>query len=486
MNEVRLAASNSAGRGAVREAAVYPLSDRFFLLDANGQAYLASSETLEIYGIDQSTRARLIDLSSTGSPEQLEAALARLLGSKIDSRREIAGRLGGFARAYYGDTRDIRFLTLDIAHRCNLRCDYCYASHGEYRGKSVGQELMKSEVALRAVDSVLSKSAGTAGKRFVDFFGGEPLLNFSVLQDVVQHVERHQPASTSPVVFSVNTNGIPITPRIATFLAEHDVAIHVSVDGDRRLHDTHRRFPDGRGSFETIARNLERCRKLKPELLSARATVTPQTIDFSTVFRTFNELGFGDFGFDIAFGDGSDPSTAWNDDSMNAFDTSFGEYMRQVADSLLRSESLRLPSFLFDALYRLHHGKLHVITCRMAAYLLVAAPLGQYYPCYKLTEESQYEIGNVYRGVDEERRRALYPELVFENAYCSHCWARFLCGGGCPASSYLAGSVDHAPDKWVCRSRKIQWKWYLWLYVTLRRADYRISRLFPSTGGSAR
>lgn len=455
---------------------VDPVSDDFALLQVDGQDCLFAACTLKLYRLDERAAGRLREAAER--PGAAVKELAETLGTEMPSPEQFDRVLQAFAAAYYREEYDLKFLTLNTAHDCNLRCDYCYAAHGRFRGKSRGTEMMPARVALRAVDAALDARLDSGGKLFIDFFGGEPLLNFDVVREVVGHVEGRRSGADPRVVYSVNTNGTLLTREIFDFLSSRSVEIHVSLDGPRELHDAHRRAADGAGSYDSIARNLEGFLPGSPGLFSARATVTPQTIDFPAAARAFIALGFPDYGFDIAFGDGADRSTAWSEEAMGEYDRSFGSFVGEIRSDLL-ARTRPPPSFIREGLYRLHRRRLHVITCRMAAYLLVATPLGEFYPCYKLTEEESFRIGDIRAGIDHARRRAVYPGLVFENEACAGCWARFLCGGGCPASSLLAGTGSQAADRWICASRRIHWKWILWLYVTLRGAGYPFSAILP-------
>lgn len=463
------------------QASVRQLTKDFAIASMDQDNLLLDARNLRLFSIGDSDLRRLAEAEVTSrggvavhGDGQAERTIMEMLGDAgSDGKTGMALQLE--KERYYDQPFCLRHLTLNVAHACNLGCSYCYAAQGRFLGKSDRSPLMDEHVACASVDALLGENTNAQGKLFIDFFGGEPLLNFAVIRKTIQHVEEKQWGPR--ISFSVSTNAILLTEVIFEYFHRHHVALYVSVDGDKPLHDLYRRTTGGEGSYERVASNLRRFLPRDPALFSARATITPQTTDFRRIFGHLESLGFREYGFDIAVGSEGDPSTRWEEAALRRLDESFGSYVQELLDRLLKGLD-HVVIFVSDALRRIDQREAHAITCRMAAYLIVVTPGGEFYPCYKLTEKKGLVIGTLSDGIDHARRRSLYPRLVDEREGCRTCWARYLCGGGCPAETTLANGDGTMSGRAVCETRKMTWKWMIWLYLRLRKGGYPIARLF--------
>ncbi|MEW5814671.1 MAG: radical SAM protein [Spirochaetota bacterium] len=463
------------------------VDDNNLLLIFGKRVYLFHAPSLRTFLIDGLTR-RIIESYGKYSlysdttygnrypEEQIKSVVENIKRAGIfdsENKEELLNQ----KNRYYARSPQSRCLTLNLAHNCNLNCRYCYANHGNYKNKS-DPSCMPYETAQQAVDYYLNSSNSDSSNKSIDFSGGEPLLNFEVLQAIVSYIEKKIKNIDRRLTLTVITNGLLLSEDKLDFLNRHNVHIAVSIDGDEKIHDANRITKDGTGSYNLIIENIKYMLKKKPELFSARTTITPAGTDVLRICNHLESLGFKEYTFDIAFGDSGNPSPLWDQAHFKKYDENYGYYTASILNYLLNIEK-KCTGFVLDRLYRIHRRVHRTLACRMSTSLLVVTPTGEFYPCYKLTELENFRIGSVYEGVNQIRAKELFPKMVFEKSSCNACWARYLCGGGCPAASFIENGKDETPDYWICRSRLTVWKWALWLYIKLKEAHFPFQAIIP-------
>ncbi len=201
-----------------------------------------------------------------------------------------------------------------------------------------------------------------------------------------------------------------------------------------------------------------------PELFSVRATITRKFPDVSRIMNHFKETGFIYKSFDIASGDYDQETTGWTKKDLEKYDNNFFKYVDKIFSDAGK-DSLAEIIETADKLNRLQKRKPLYSACRMSRALMVVTPEGDIFPCYRLSERVDFTIGNVFNGINEQKKQSLYPKLSFNRDICRDCWARYLCGGGCAAESFIKYGHDYKPCETVCHARKISWKWHIWLYL---------------------
>ncbi|MEW6741681.1 MAG: radical SAM protein [Planctomycetota bacterium] len=340
----------------------------------------------------------------------------------------------------YVSRRQLTGLTLTVTGRCNLRCSYCFGEK-EYMHQ---KEVMTGDVARRALDVLFQGDVQTA--RRVEFFGGEPLLAFDTMREAVEYTE----ARGYRVGFAVTTNGSLLSPGVARFLGDHRFDVSVSLDGPPRHHDGPRKLPSGAGSAGAVLRGLECLRRFAPNVKTQINTVlTHRSIQHAVeIIEFLLGEGFRNIYLCPVRGGGNEFAFTESDHatfrdlqrlivSMRLTDTRYADVdlggFGAVADRVARGT-------------KCHYGCGADIGLSSACVL----PNGDLYPCYRLAKLDEFKIGNVARELSHAWRVPFFNNNV-DNRECRSCWARYLCGGGCPAQALLSTGDLRRPDRQGCR-----------------------------------
>ena len=335
-------------------------------------------------------------------------------------------------------------ISLAIAQKCNLGCNYCYAQEGGFGGK---EKNMPLEKAIAAVD-LLFRENTLANKMNIAFLGGEPLVNRPALRETTLYAYEKAMANGTEVNFSITTNGTLLTKEDANFFEEYGFAVTVSLDGIGETHDQLRPFKSGKGSYERIIRNVEPLLSLQKKMqVSARVTVTPKNLNLRDTLDELIRLGFHSVGFSPML---SSPTGKGEMDTIS-LESLLGsmidcglEFERKVIDGE------RYPfSNMSTALKEIHKGTHRPYACGAGAGYLGVSANGELAACHRFVENPKGYFGNIEGGIDRViQRKWLTERHVHRQEPCNSCWARYLCGGGChhevihkgrPACDYIRG-----------------------------------------------
>ena len=346
-------------------------------------------------------------------------------------------------------------LYLFLTQTCNLRCVYCYGEGGEYGERGV----MSEATALAAVDWLLANSFEEKSVR-ISFFGGEPLLNFPLLQRVVAYAKDEAALRGKEVRFAVITNASLLTDEIVAYIAEERIGPQVSFDGPPEVHDRQRPFKNGRGSHARVCANVEKLRAVVPGLMG-RATVCAGSDPFA-VRRGMEEAGFASCQLVSA-----SPVVSRREGATDAAtEAQAAEEQRRAAELMLaywRAETAELFAAVRERrleaqqepgpLARLAHGRKRRVTCGVGRSMRAVAVNGDVYPCHRFVGLEDFRLGHLsdYRaGAPNDYDRAVVENLPA----CRSCWARYFCGGGCFHDNLARTGDMQRPDPDVCREMK--------------------------------
>lgn len=440
------------------------LDDRNYSVETEAGQFLLNAASLRTYRVDASTlaaaRAYCSDEPASRTSANSEVTSVPPLAAALDDSGEEPERSSEWM---------IQAVLLHLSADCDLSCRYCY-SGGENTRYGGERAKMTADTALRTVDYLLDCDLVDRRGISIGFFGGEPLINYPVLETVIEHCEHiAQLRQQSPGLFRFNltTNGLSLTAERCAYLLRHGVRIRMSVDGMPEAHDRNRVTRSGRGSHDIVVRNLQNAIAERPELVSVRATLTPDNIDLLQMDDFFTSIGVSDYGFDIAVAPPGQ-QTFWTSEALDRLDESYAGYFQRLL--ALVESGVRTGHGLANVLARV--GKIHSrdansIPCNMGREMIAVSPEGKFYPCQWLVDSPQFCIGDVDAGLDPSARHMLFPAFVPEKESCAACWARRLCDGACPAISFLQYGNDDRADPAECRERLITWKWTLWFYLAL-------------------
>ncbi|MBD3160917.1 MAG: SPASM domain-containing protein [Candidatus Eisenbacteria bacterium] len=362
----------------------------------------------------------------------------------------------------------IRSIHLMVTQTCNLACRYCYGVDNRFSDSGLK---MSEKTAEESVDFLIDAS-GRRKRLRVFFFGGEPLLNFEVITHVVDYARRKTQPLGKEIFFSISTNGSLLTEKREAYLLDNDFAMLISVDGPKRHHDRMRPLKSGGGSFDLVARNARRIvRRARWEgQVKLRCTLNHEFHSGREARRSLSELGTDEIGVGSAI----EPASHGTEydltrDDLTELIREGDEEFLEVAETLLGGRMPRYSQFLraFTVVHKPSRSKIGCGVCRND---LTADVDGNLYPCHRYVGMDQYVIGNITDGVDQNRVRSYYEDLLeIHDSVCSRCWARYMCGGHCPWLRARTDGSHRRPRGWECSTTKGYLEKYIGLYTLLSR-----------------
>ncbi len=345
----------------------------------------------------------------------------------------------------------LQTLVLNLTNQCNLACAYCYEYGADKVATPEGKpKFMDFEIARSAVDLLFSESAGRSGVH-VTFFGGETLMNFPLLERVVQYARDQAEALGRHIDFSLTTNATLLTPAIIDFLATNRIGVTVSMDGPPELHNALRVFANGRGSYDIVAPKVrELLAKHHTRPIAARVTLTSGVTDVRRIYQHLkHELGFHEVGF-APVTTSPDQLYAIGEPGMERVFDQFRGLAEEYLEFALRGE-LHGFSNVSDTLAELYQGVNKSHPCGAGLGLIGVGPSGDIAPCHRFVDSDVHALGNIAGGIDRDRQRQFLDRGHVDRKHeCQTCFARPLCAGGCHHEAYVRyGDTGH-PNLHYC------------------------------------
>ncbi|MBQ4482320.1 MAG: thioether cross-link-forming SCIFF peptide maturase [Lachnospiraceae bacterium] len=333
----------------------------------------------------------------------------------------------------------VKALCLHIAHDCNLRCRYCFAGKGEYHGH---RELMSYEVGCRALDFLIENSASRKNLE-VDFFGGEPTMNFEVVKRLVEYGRKREKEADKNFRFTLTTNGLLLTDEVLDFANKEMHNLVLSIDGRKEINDRMRPTAGGAGSYDVILPRFLKAATLRGQTnYYVRGTYTHYNTDFSKDVLHLHDLGFEQISVEPVVCDPSEPY-ALKEEDLPVLEEQYDILAREIIKRRKEGRFINFFHFMID----LEGGPCvakRLSGCGAGGEYLAVTPKGELYPCHQFVGEERFRLGNVYDGITE---KSLPEEFAKANVYtkseCRECFAKFYCSGGCMANSYHAtGNIN--------------------------------------------
>ena len=332
----------------------------------------------------------------------------------------------------------VKALCLHVAHTCNLSCAYCFASQGKYNGE---RAVMSFEVGKQALDFLVAHS-GARRNLEVDFFGGEPLMNFGVVRQLTAYARSIEKDARKNFRFTLTTNGLLIDDEVIDFCNREMSNVVLSLDGRKEVHDRFRVDCAGNGSWERIVpkfRKLVEARGGKNYYM--RGTFTHYNPDFLNDIRAMLDLGFTELSMEPVVCAPDDPSALTAEDRELVM-----KQYEELAELMLQREREGRPFTFYHYMLDLSGGPCiykRISGCGSGTEYMAVTPWGDLYPCHQFVGDERFRLGDVVHGLDNP---AVQGEFAACNVYakpeCRGCWARLYCSGGCAANAYHAtGSV---------------------------------------------
>ena len=332
----------------------------------------------------------------------------------------------------------IKALCLHVAHTCNLNCSYCFASQGKYHGD---RALMSFEVGKRALDFLMENS-GTRRNLEVDFFGGEPLMNWQVVKDLVAYARSVEQEKGKNFRFTLTTNGVLIDDDVIDFCNKEMSNVVLSLDGRKEIHDATRVDYAGNGSYDKIVPKFQKLVEARGgKGYYMRGTFTHRNPDFTKDVFHMADLGFTELSMEPVVCAPDDPMALTPEDLEIV-----KEQYEILAKEMLKRQKEGRPFTFYHYMIDLTQGPCiykRISGCGSGTEYMAVTPWGDLYPCHQFVGEEKYKLGDIWNGVTND---ALREEFRSCNAYarpeCADCWAKLYCSGGCAANAYHAsGSI---------------------------------------------
>ena len=422
----------------------------------NGYNIVLDTCSGSVHAVDE-VAYDIIEMYKTHSAEEIVGAMLKKYADMPDVTREDillclddvraleeGGKLysedkyEGLAKNYKNNSNVIKALCLHVAHTCNLNCSYCFASQGKYQGD---RAVMSFEVGKQAFDFLIANS-GTRRNLEVDFFGGEPLMNWDVVKQLVAYARSIEKQYDKNFRFTLTTNGLLIDDEVIDFVNKEMSNVVLSLDGRKEIHDIFRKDYAGNGSYDRIIpkfKKLVQARGGKGYYM--RGTFTHNNVDFTNDIFHMADLGFTELSMEPVVCAPDDPCALTDEDLPKLF-----EQYEILAKEMIKRKKEGRPFTFYHYMIDLKNGPCiykRITGCGSGTEYMAVTPWGELFPCHQFVGDPKYSLGNIWDGV---KNKECQDEFRSCNAYareeCRDCWAKLYCSGGCAANAYHAtGSI---------------------------------------------
>ena len=337
----------------------------------------------------------------------------------------------------------VKALCLHIAHDCNLACQYCFAEEGEYHGR---RALMSFEVGKKALDLLVAHSGNRINLE-VDFFGGEPLMNWQVVKDLVAYGRSLEEPHHKKFRFTLTTNGVLLNDEILEFCNKEMANVVLSIDGRKEVHDRMRPFRGGQGSYDLIVPKFQKVAESRNQMnYYVRGTFTHHNLDFSKDVLHLADLGFQQISVEPVVAKPED-HYAIQEEDLPVLMEEYDKLAKEIIRYRKEGKGFNFFHFMID----LEGGPCvakRLSGCGSGTEYLAVTPWGDLYPCHQFVGNEEFLMGNVEEGIVRTDIRDCFKECnVYAKDKCKKCFAKFYCSGGCAANSYnFHGSINDAYD----------------------------------------
>jgi uncharacterized protein len=427
------------------------LNDKYIVLDINsGSVHVVDKIVFDILDIfeEQGLEEIVLKLKEIYDEKAIKDAYEEISCLKNDGLLfSEASNLSGLT---YNKDNIIKAMCLHVAHDCNLKCSYCFASQGNFKGE---RSLMSLEVGKKAL-KFLAKNSGNRRNLEVDFFGGEPLMNFQLVKDLVSYGREIEETYNKKFRFTITTNGVLLDEDKMDFINENMDNVVLSLDGRKEINDNMRKTISGEGSYDIILPKFKRMvEKRGDKDYYIRGTFTSKNIDFSKDALDFYNNGFKKISIEPVV-TSEEMDYALREEHLKDILEEYEKFSRDYIDIKKKDKDFYFFHYMID----LDQGPCIIkrsIGCGAGSEYVAVTPEGELYPCHQFVGEKEFLIGNLDDGIiNTELRDKFKNSNVFTKEECRECWARFYCSGGCHANAFYAHHDISKPYKLGCELEK--------------------------------
>ena len=393
--------------------------------------------------------------------EELRLCLADIEELKKQQKLFSEDLFRGIAMDFKNRSKDVKALCLHVAHSCNLNCAYCFASQGKYQGE---RALMSFDVAKQAMDFLVANSGNHVNLE-VDFFGGEPLMNFDVVKKTVEYARSIEKEHGKNFRFTLTTNGVDVDDEVMEFANKECHNVVMSIDGRKDVHDRFRVDYQGRGSYDQIIPKFQEFAARRGDTgYYVRGTYTHHNTDFLEDIKHMADLGFTQLSMEPVVCSPDDPCALTQED----LPVLFAQY-EDLAKYMLQRQKDGKPITFYHYMIDLTHGPcIHkrIAGCGSGVEYFAVTPWGDLYPCHQFVGDEKYLMGNVWEGVTALETQDSFRQCnVYARPECDDCWARLYCSGGCAANAYHATGDIRGIYEYGCELFKKRMECAIWLQI---------------------
>ena len=333
----------------------------------------------------------------------------------------------------------VKSLCLLVTHDCNLRCGYCFADTGSFGGC---RQLMSKETAEKAIEFAIEGSKKRHNLE-LDMFGGEPLMNWDVVKQLVAYGREQEKLHNKNFRFTLTTNGVLLNDEVMEFCNKEMGNVVLSIDGRKEVHDHMRPFRKGAGSYDLIVPKFQKFAELRhQDKYYVRGTFTHYNTDFAADVLHLADLGFKQISVEPVVAPPTEDYAIREEDLPVIFEQ-YDILAREMIKREKEGRGFNFFHFMIDltggpCVYKRLSG------CGSGTEYLAVTPWGDFYPCHQFVGQEDFCLGNVYEGVKKTETVNEFKKCnVYSKKECSQCFARFYCSGGCAANSYnFTGKIN--------------------------------------------
>ena len=427
------------------------LNDKYIILDiASGSVHVVDKIIYDLVDdFENMTKSEIVEKYKKEYEEELIAeALDEIKILKEEGL--LFSEDQTFLKEHYNEANIIKAACLHVAHDCNLSCNYCFASQGNFKGQ---RELMNEEVGKRALDFLIENS-GNRRNIELDFFGGEPLMNFDLVKKLVAYGRKIEKEHNKHFRFTITTNGVLLSDDKIDFINENMDNVVLSLDGRKDINDCMRPTVNGKGSYDIIVPKFRKLvEKRGDKDYYIRGTFTNNNLDFSEDLKTFYEEGFEKTSIEPVVTDEKEPY-AIREEHLEKILQEYEKLSKDYMEIRKTDKDFLFFHFMID----LNQGPCAVkrsVGCGAGSEYVAITPEGDVYPCHQFVGEEEFKLGDIFNGIkNTELRDEFKSTNIYTKKSCPTCWARYYCSGGCHANAFYSNGNIKEPFEIGCKMEK--------------------------------
>ncbi len=353
----------------------------------------------------------------------------------------------------------IKALCLHISHDCNLRCKYCFAATGNFGGE---RTMMQAETGKKAIEFLISQSANRRNLE-IDFFGGEPLMNFDTVKEIIEYALERESEANKKFKFTLTTNALLLNEENKKYINEHIQNIVLSIDGREETNDRMRFRVDGSGTYNAIIPKIKDIAESRnQDRYYVRGTFTRENLDFSKDVLHLADEGFRQVSVEPVVA-AKDTGYDIREEDLPVLFSEYESLALEYVNRLKSGNGFNFFHFMIDLSQGPCAAK-RLGGCGSGHEYVAVTPLGDIYPCHQFVGMEEFRMGNVYNGeIDKKIQGDFKGSNVYSKADCRKCWAKFYCSGGCAANAYQFNNSINIPYKIGCELEKKRVECALWI-----------------------